>query len=1010
MEVLLYSEQALNGIQLGVMLFLAAAGLTLVFGIMNFINLAHGSLYMVGAFAAASALRMTGSFVAAVAIGTAAAALVGYLLERTAFRRLYARSHSDQVLATFGLLLFFNEAARILWGNAPLYVSAPAALSGFVTLLPGSAYPSYRLVVLLAGLAVGLGLFVLVTRTRTGMLIRAGAANREMLGALGIDVKRLFALVLALGAGLAGLAGVMMAPILSVQVGMGEPILILAFVVIVIGGLGSIRGAFAGALLVGLVDTFGRFLLPQLFGFTAGPALSSMAIYILMAAMLVFRPQGLFPVPAAADSQETHAANAPVVPRWIVLALCAAALALVPWLGEPFYTRLLTRIMIFALAALSLDLIFGLGGMVSFGHAAFLGLGAYTAGILAVHRIDDGLVVFPAAVAIAAIAAALIGLAALRTTGMFFIMITLAFGQMLFFLFTGLEAYGGDNGLPLRAPTELGGVRLNDPRALYYIALAALAAALFAAQRLSGSRFGTALRGIRDNEPRMRAIGFATFGYKLAAFTIAGALCGLAGALLVNVDSYVGPSTLHWFVSGELMVMVILGGAATLFGPVLGAAVYLLLKEGLSMVTEHWLVIFGPLLLLMVLFTRGGLYPWLMLKLRPTQGGTMKSLLGAALISLAASGALAADQIKIGFLSTNSGPGGVLGQDMTNGAQLALQHLGGKMGGVPAQILVEDDQQDAQVGVQKTQKLLEKDGANIIAGMIFGNVSQAVYGIVKPAGVFTVATIGAIPPILGPDCWENYFTVGSLIDDAYEALGDHLNQKGVKSVALMVPNYIGGKLVTGGFKRSFKGDVVAEIYTQVNQPDYAVEIAQVRAKRPDAVVVFYPGGMGINFLKQYKASGAMEQVPVYTSVYVTDESTFPALGDIPLGIIATSSWSPEFDNPANKKFVADFMQKHGKRPTTMAAMGYDTIALIGAAVNEVGGKIEDKDKFRAALRKANFQSVRGPFKFNNNHFPIQNYYLNQVAKDPNGKLYNKLLDVAMKDKEDVFHAQCPMKW
>jgi branched-chain amino acid transport system permease protein len=610
----LYAEQALNGLQLGVMLFLMSAGLTLVFGIMNFINLAHGSLYMLGAFAAATALRLTGSFAAAVLAGVVAAAAAGWVLETAVFRRMYARPHIDQVLGTFGLLLFFNEAARLVWGNAPLYINAPEALSGFVKLMPGSAYPAYRLAIMAAGLAVGVGLFLLVQRTRLGMLIRAGAANREMLDALGIDVTRLFAIVLTLGAGLAGLAGAMMAPILSVQIGMGEPILILAFVVIVIGGLGSIRGAFVGALLVGLVDAFGRFLLPQAFGFTVGPALSSMAIYVLMAAMLAFRPQGLFPVPQAlsgsAESHGAHSAAAPVPPSRILLLACLVALAIVPWLGEPFYTRLLTRIMIFALAALSLDIIFGFGGMVSFGHAAFLGLGAYAVGILATHGVDDALVAFPLAVAVAAVAALVIGAVSLRTAGMFFIMITLAFGQMLFFLGTGLEAYGGDNGLPLRIHTDLGLARLDEPHALFYAALAALAAALYASYRLVGSRFGTALRGIQDNEPRMRAIGFPTFRYRLTAFAIAGALCGLAGALLVNVDSYVGPSTLHWFVSGELMIMVILGGTATLFGPVIGAAAYLLLKEGLSSLTEHWLVIFGPLLVVVVLFTRGGLYRW----------------------------------------------------------------------------------------------------------------------------------------------------------------------------------------------------------------------------------------------------------------------------------------------------------------------------------------------------------------------------------------------------------------
>jgi branched-chain amino acid transport system permease protein len=407
----------------------------------------------------------------------------------------------------------------------------------------------------------------------------------------------------------------MMGPLLSVEVGMGEPILILAFVVIVVGGIGSVRGALVGSLLVGLVDTFGRFLLPQALGFTAGRALSAMSIYVLMAAMLYFRPAGLFPAPLAAagapaPAGAAAASAAPPVPR-AALAVVLAALLVLPFLDEPFYTRLATRIMIYGIAALSLDLIFGIGGMVSFGHAAFLGIGGYAVGILASHGIGEAAVAWPAAVAAAAAAALAIGAVSLRTDGIFFIMITLAFAQMLYFVGVGLEAYGGDDGLPLKRHSTIGPLDLRDPVSLYFVALAALAGALFAVRRLAGSEYGLALRGIRDNERRMRSIGVPTFRYRLAAFAVAGGLCGLAGALLVNVDSYVGPSTLHWFVSGKLMIMVILGGAATLFGPVLGAAVYLAFEEALSSLTEHWLVVFGPLLLVVVMFTRGGLYPWL---------------------------------------------------------------------------------------------------------------------------------------------------------------------------------------------------------------------------------------------------------------------------------------------------------------------------------------------------------------------------------------------------------------
>src|SRR5256714_9252037 len=285
------------------MLFLMAAGLTLIFGIMNLINLAHGSLYMVGAYVAPGVFAGTGSFLVGLAAALAAAILVGVAIEIVVFRRLYGRDHLDQVLATFGLILFFNEIVRILFGSTALYMRVPDFLNGRVEILPGSPYPTYRLAIIAVGLAVALLLYGLIVRTRLGMLIRAGAANRVMLGALGVNVRGLYTLVFALGAALAALAGVMAGAIFTVESGMGENVLILAFVVIVIGGIGSIRGAFIAALLVGVVDATGRaFLRPFLTIFMGGsaaakfgPALASMLIYILMAAVLFARPQGLFP-------------------------------------------------------------------------------------------------------------------------------------------------------------------------------------------------------------------------------------------------------------------------------------------------------------------------------------------------------------------------------------------------------------------------------------------------------------------------------------------------------------------------------------------------------------------------------------------------------------------------------------------------------------------------------------------------------------------------------------------
>jgi len=299
---ILIIEQVLNGLQFGVMLFLMAAGLTLIFGVMGLINLAHGSLYMVGAFAAAAVAASTGSFILALAASLAAAAIVGAVVEIVVIRRLYDRDHLDQVLATFALILVFSEATRWLFGSFPLYLDVPDALSGPISLPGGIEYSSYRLVIILAGFAIAAGLFWLTATTRIGIQIRAGESDREMIGELGVDISRLYTIVFALGAALAGLSGALVGAIQSVQVGMGEPVLILAFVVIVIGGIGSIKGALVGAILVGLTDTLGRVFLPVLFSVfmepssatSVGAALASMSIYILMAGVLVFRPTGLY--------------------------------------------------------------------------------------------------------------------------------------------------------------------------------------------------------------------------------------------------------------------------------------------------------------------------------------------------------------------------------------------------------------------------------------------------------------------------------------------------------------------------------------------------------------------------------------------------------------------------------------------------------------------------------------------------------------------------------------------
>ncbi len=302
MSFVLFAEQVLNGLQFGIMLFLMAAGLTLIFGVMGLINLAHGSLYMIGAFAAAAVAGATGSFLLALLAALVAAALAGALVELFVIRRLYDKDHLDQVLATFALILIFSEGTRWAFGSFPLFLEVPGYLSGPVTLPGGIQYPVYRIALIVIGLLVALGLGLLISKTHIGIQIRAGENDREMIAALGVDISKLYTLIFALGAALAGLAGALVGAIQSVQVGMGEPVLILAFVVIVIGGIGSIKGALVGSILVGLTDTLGGVFLPQLFKLfmdtsaatAVGSSLASMAIYILMGAVLILRPTGLF--------------------------------------------------------------------------------------------------------------------------------------------------------------------------------------------------------------------------------------------------------------------------------------------------------------------------------------------------------------------------------------------------------------------------------------------------------------------------------------------------------------------------------------------------------------------------------------------------------------------------------------------------------------------------------------------------------------------------------------------
>ena len=389
---------------------------------------------------------------------------------------------------------------------------------------------------------------------------------------------------------------------------------------------------------------------------------------------------------------------------------------------------------------------------------------------------------------------------------------------------------------------------------------------------------------------------------------------------------------------------------------------------------------------------------------------TRNLLAGIVAAALFATPALAQQKVKIGFISTFSGPGGIIGEHMKNSVELALDHLGRKMGGLPVEVIYGDDQQKPDVGKQVADEMVKKHQVNFVAGIIWSNVMLAVAPSVTSAGTLMVGTNAGPHQLSGELCNERYFTTSWQNDQTPEAMGKYMTDQGLNDVYLMAPNYAAGKDMLTGFKRTFKGRIAGEVYTTVNQPDYQAEIAQLRAKSPKALMVFYPGGMGINFLKQYSEAGLRGQIPVY-SVFTVDEISLPALKHAALGQYETRIWSPDLKNPANEKYVGDFQKKFGKLPVFYGAQTYDGIMLIDSAVRAVKGNLADQKGMIAAMRKANFSSVRGKFTFGHNQTPIQNFYLLKAVAGAAGKdPVMEIQKTVFSNYKDSYEQNCKMKW
>jgi branched-chain amino acid transport system substrate-binding protein len=388
---------------------------------------------------------------------------------------------------------------------------------------------------------------------------------------------------------------------------------------------------------------------------------------------------------------------------------------------------------------------------------------------------------------------------------------------------------------------------------------------------------------------------------------------------------------------------------------------------------------------------------------------TRLALVIGLVIALAAGPAAAAETVKIGFITSLSGPAGIIGKHMKDSVELALDHLGRKVGGLETEVIYGDDQRKPDVGKQLADEMLKKHRVHFVSGIIWSNVMLAVAPTVTQAGTLMIGTNAGPHELAGKMCHELYFTTSWQNDQTPEAMGKYMQDQGLTDVYAMAPNYAAGKDMISGFKRYFKGRIVDEVYTKLGQQDYQAEISQLRAKNPKAVFVFYPGDMGIQFVKQYAQAGLRDQTPLY-SVYTVDEVTLPALKETALGQWETRYWSPDLKNEANVKYIADFRKKFGYTPSFYGAQSYDGIMLMDSAIRAVKGDLSNKKGMVAAMRKADFKSTRGRFTYNVNHHPIQNFYLLKAVRGAGGEVEMQVQKAVFENHKDAYYKDCGMKW
>ena len=610
--------QILNGLTRGGIYVLIAIGLSLIFGVMNVVNFAHGSLWMLGVYLTLTIVGLGfGSFWLALVLVPLIMAGVGAAMETTTFRPLYGRDPLYHILLTFGFTLVFTDVVRFIWGTG--YQPSPAIpgfLRGALELAPGVFMPKYRLFVLGVSIVLSAVVWAILRFTSFGLIIRAGTQNRMMTRSLGVNVSRYYTLVFAFGAALAGIAGVLSSNIFTITPSMWAQIIILAFIIVIVGGLGSFRGAVAAGFLIGMIEALDQPLL-ELATTTLGlpeviTVLDGYLVFLLMFVVLLLRPEGLFGKEGYLEDVEANIdidSNLPTISYDHPLFLGALALlVLLPIVVGPYLEGIVVQMMIVGLFALSLDIITGYTGLVSFGHALFLGLGAYGIGLLFANVTGLVLVVIPVVIVIAALISWALGYLSFRVGGVYFAMLTLAVAEMFHQMVIDFDNLTqGTDGFGIVWPA-IPFLDVGNTTTVYFLVLLTLVGLYLLAVRVLGSPFGTSLQAIRDSSERMEALGYDVNKYKRRAFMLSGAIGGVAGVMHALYFKFASPeSVLAWTVSGEVLVTMVLGGMGTLYGPLLGAAVFVGLETQLSRFITHWEFVLGSVFILFVIFAPRGL-------------------------------------------------------------------------------------------------------------------------------------------------------------------------------------------------------------------------------------------------------------------------------------------------------------------------------------------------------------------------------------------------------------------